>query len=335
MDAKFSAGLWIFAGPADRFNPEGYAGDPTPLDQIGLAGTSEGLDGVELHWPTDFNGGSFDDISNVIDGNLEDVRTALKEAGLELTCLNVNTCGFKEWGRGAFTHRDEDLRNKAVECAKTAVEVSEMLGCPTVGLWLGADGFDYPFQVDYSRHWEYLVEGIEEVARANEDVKVSIEYKVKEPRTHMQIATVGKALYLVNKIGLDNLGVTVDFGHALMGQENPADSACLLAREGKLFNVHFNDAYRYWDDDMMVGVINFWETVEFLYHTIRTGYDGYYGLDMYPFREDPVRTTELSIKNLKSMIKMAQSIDPGELEAAQETMDSVATQEVVRKLIYE
>ena len=151
----------------------------------------------------------------------------------------------------------------------------------------------------------------------------------------MQIATVGKALYLVNKIGLDNLGVTVDFGHALMGQENPADSACLLAREGKLFNVHFNDAYRYWDDDMMVGVINFWETVEFLYHTIRTGYDGYYGLDMYPFREDPVRTTELSIKNLKSMIKMAQSIDPGELEAAQETMDSVATQEVVRKLIYE
>lgn len=335
MEARFSAGLWIFAGPSDRFNPEGYSESITPIDQIRLAGKTQGLDGVELHWPTDFNGTSWDKATTVLDENIEAVQAELKEGDLVPTCMNVNTCGFKEWGRGAFTHRNEKLRRKAVDCAKTAVEVCETIGCPTVGLWLGADGFDYPFQVDYSAHWDKLITGIEEVAKVDDDIKVSIEYKLKEPRTHMQIATVGKALYICNKIGLNNLGVTVDFGHALMGNENPADSACLLAREGKLFNIHFNDAYRSWDDDMMVGVINFWETVEFIYYALRSRYSGYYGLDMYPFREDPVRMTELSIKNLKSMIKMARTINKEELERAQSTMDAVTTQEVVRKLIYE
>jgi len=335
MEAKFSAGLWIFSGPSDRFNPGGYGESLSPLDQIKLAGRAEGLEGLELHWPTDFNGPSWEGATVIIDENVEAVKAALKEAGLVPTCLNVNTFGFKEWGRGAFTHRDDNLRKRAIECAQRAVEVSKMIGCPTVGLWLGADGFDYPFQVDYSIQWERLVDGIRQVAEADKDVRVSLEYKLKEPRTHMQIGTVGKALYICSKIPLENLGVTVDFGHALMGGENPADSACLLAREGKLFNVHFNDAYRYWDDDMMVGVVNFWETVEFLYHTMRTGYSGYYGLDMYPFREDPVRCVELSIGNLKSMIRMAERIDDRALEKAQATMDAVATQEIVRRLIYE
>ena len=33
-------------------------------------------------------------------------------------------------------------------------------------LWLGQDGFDYAFQVDYVRLWADEIDGIREVARA-------------------------------------------------------------------------------------------------------------------------------------------------------------------------
>lgn len=335
MEDRFSAGLWVFAAPVDRFNPGGYAPEIPPVDQIHLAGRVDGLSGLELHWPTDFNGSSWELSTKILDENVEKIKSALREEDLTPTCLNVNTFGFRDWRMGAFTHPDERLRARAVECAKMAVEVARMIGCPTVGLWLGADGFDYPFQVDYHGQWSRLLSSIEQVASFAGEVKVSIEYKLKEPRTHMQVATVGKGLYICHKLGLENLGVTLDFGHALMAYENPAESAALLAAEGKLFNVHMNDAYGYWDDDMVVGVLNPWETLEFLYYTAREGYDGYYSLDIYPYREDPVRAAQMSIDNLRSLMEKARRIDRAELERAQVKMDALKAFEAVRGVMYD
>lgn len=334
MQARFSAGLWLFGGCADRFAPGGYSEFLPVEEQIRLAGQVEGLEGVELHWSTDFNGLDFAKTTEIVPENVEKIKRALQEASLAPSCLNVNTFSFPEWKHGAFTHRSAELRQRAVETAKTAVEVAKSIGCSTVGLWLAADGFDYPFQVDYRRHWNYLVEGIKEVAGVDPRARVAIEYKPKEPRTHMQIGTVGKALYVVQAIGLDNVGVTMDIGHALMAYESPADSLCLLTQAEKLFNVHFNDAYRYWDDDMMPGVIHFWETLEFLYYCKQTGYSGWIGLDMFPYRENPVEAARMAIENLRSIMGLVEKVNVRELEKAQETMDAVATQRAVRGLIY-
>lgn len=58
--------------------------------------------------------------------------------------------------------------------------------------------------------------------------------------------------------------------------ENPAETVALLKRYGdKLFHVHMNDNYRYWDDDMIVGSVHTIETLEFFYWLQRTGYDGW------------------------------------------------------------
>jgi len=102
----------------------------------------------------------------------------------------------------------------------------------------------------------------------------------------MSISNVGITLMVINEVGMDNVGGTIDFGHSLMSQESPAEAVCLLQRQGKLFNVHFNDAWGYWDDDMIAGTVNFWTTLEFLYYCKRLEYDGWFGLDMFPYRED-------------------------------------------------
>ena len=94
-----------------------------------------------------------------------------------------------------------------------------------------------------------------------------------------------KALYLAEKCG-ENVGVTIDFGHALTGKEKPGESAALLGKYGKMFNVHINDAYGDWDDDLAAGTVHIPETLEFMYFLEETGYDGYVGFDIFPFRMD-------------------------------------------------
>jgi xylose isomerase len=320
---KFASGLWVFGGCVDRFCAGGYKPKNTIREQIELASKVKLLKGVEAHQS------DFDTITP------RELKRLLADTGLACTLVNTEVWGSPKWMHGAFTHRSAKTRREAIAQAKRSVDCARAINCPGIGLWLGADGFDYPFQVDYRLHWEYLVEGIREVAEyAQPDITCGIEYKLKEPRTHMTIGDVGKALWLAEEVGLANVGVAVDFGHALMSRESPADSVCLLARKKKLFNVHFNDAYREWDDDMIVGVVHFWETLEFLYYCKLTGYDGWFGLDMFPYREDGVKAADMALRNLRAMWRMLDKIDEKALVKAQRTMDAVATQEVVRKVIF-
>ena len=57
-------------------------------------------------------------------------------------------------------------------------------------------------------------------------------------------------------MGVDNVGILLDFGHALFGGESPADAAQLLIDHGRLFGMDVNDNLRGWDDDMVVGSVH-------------------------------------------------------------------------------
>lgn len=324
QELKFSCGLWVLGGCADRFCRQGYSKFLSVEDQINLAGQVVGLRAIECHQS------DFDEIS------VEHFIELLKTNNLSCSNVNTNVWSFPKWKLGAFAHRDVILRSEAINEGKRAVEIARQVGSPSIGLWLGSDGFDYPFQVDYIRQWDSLVAAIKEVAEfASPDIKVGIEYKLKEPRAHMTIGSVGKALSICLELDMKNVGVALDFGHALMSKENPADSVALLAKHNKLFNVHFNDAYGEWDDDMIVGTVHLWQTLEFLYYCKHTGYDGWFGLDMFPYREDGVKAASMSIANIKAMWKLLDKISPQELSKAQETMDAIATQEVIRKVIFQ
>ena len=90
---------------------------------------------------------------------------------------------------------------------------------------------------------------------------------------YLTVGNAAKALYLALQCG-ENVGVTLDFGHALMSREKPGESVALLKCHGRLFNVHFNDAYGEWDDDLIVGSVHIAESLEFLYYLDVTEYEG-------------------------------------------------------------
>ena len=113
---------------------------------------------------------------------IEQVRETLQRTGLRAHAITPHLY-MREFRMGSFTNPDPTMRRKAIDLGKRAIEVAHALDAKYVKFWPGQDGFDYPFQVDYRRLWDYSVEGIRAVAQADPQMQFAIEYKEKEPRT--------------------------------------------------------------------------------------------------------------------------------------------------------
>jgi len=142
-----------------------------------------------------------------------------------------------------------------------------------------------------------------------------------------------KALWLTKKLGKDNVGVLVDFGHSLMSKENPAEVISILGEEKKLFGIHLNDAYREWDDDLVVGSVNLWDTLEFIYYLDKIGYEGWLSFDIFPFRMDASRAVELCVESTDNLIGLAEKIDKKKLVKAQSSLRADNSLAVVQEIL--
>jgi xylose isomerase len=320
---KWAAGLWALGGAADRYVPAGYMDKSATLHElIKIAASVDGIDGIEI-------------MSHQAEGVVEpdELKGWLNESNVMLTSILANTFGDRRYKLGSITHTDPKIRSDAIDICKRSIDYAASVDCPAVCLWLGSDGYDYSFQIDYRKHWETLRQSITDIAKHNRDIKVCVEYKLKEPRKYMTVGAVGKALYLARECG-ENVGCVIDFGHALMAKEKPAESLVLLSMHEKLFNVHMNDAYGDWDDDMIAGTIHVQETLEFLYWADKVGYDGWIGLDIFPFRMDGRTAADLCIKNLRNIERMLERLDDKKLAQAMESLDAGNSQSVIRDAIF-
>ena len=104
----------------------------------------------------------------------------------------------------------------------------------------------------------------------------------------MSFDSVARTLLGIEKIGLPNVGILLDFGHALFGGESPPDSAQLAIDYGRLFGMDVNDNLRCWDDDLVAGSLHPIELFEFFYTLRKNKWEGVWQLDQFPFREDSV-----------------------------------------------
>jgi len=314
---QFGAGLWNFASYVDRYAVDGYAEPVSTLEQIRLAGEVGDLSYVDLNYP--FSHGA----------TLEEVKAALADAGLKAIGVTPDIY-LRRFKKGAFTNPDPAVRAEAIDFLHEAVEVVKELGAKYVKLWPGQDGWDYPFQVNHHDVWKLAVDGIRELASAHPDVKFVIEYKPREPRVKMLWDSAARSILGIKETGCDNVGVLLDFGHALYGGESPADSAQLLIDHGLLWGMDVNDNLRGWDDDLMVGTVHMTEVFEFFYTLRINGWEGVWQLDQFPFREDSVETARASIRFLKAIHRALDELDYDGLREAQAAHDGIRAQKIVQ-----
>jgi len=260
------------------------------------------------------------------------VRETLQRTGLRAQAITPHLY-MREFQLGSFTNPDPVMRRKAVDLGKQAVEVAHQLDAKYVKFWPGQDGFDYPFQVDYSKLWDSSVEGVRAVAQSDPGMQFAIEYKEKEPRTHMFFSSAARTLLAIEDMGVQNVGIVLDLGHSLFAKETPADALQLVSRRGKLVSVELNDNWREWDDDMAVGSIHLLETLEFLSALRQIHWQGPLLLDQFPFREDPIRAAQASIRTIRGLDRLLDRLDLGALSAAQERQDALEAQRLVMDLL--
>jgi xylose isomerase len=320
----FSANINTFNACADRYVLSGYGQRATVEEMIESATKVEGLTGVEVVG-----------LWHVNDENVQEVNRRIKDAGLVVTCVTPDIWAQAKWGRGSFASNDPAIRRAAIQEVKKSMEWAKQMDCEVVDLWFGQDGYDYPLQADFMTAWDRLVEGTIECAEHVPEVKLVIEYKPKEPRTHCYIATVGKTLLLLQKVNKPNVGAMIDVGHALMAYENTAESAALLQYFGnKLFYMHFNDNWRLWDDDMTVGSVHTIELLELVYWLDRVNYTGWYALDIFPYRENGVRAATESIRWIKAAHNLLDKIGRARIGEVIASGDALSASALVREALF-
>lgn len=271
---------------------------------------------------------------HIKENNLDEIKHYLSEYSLQVSSVLPDHFGEMKWKHGSFAAKDPAIRKLAISHAKEMMDVAAELNCQLINLWPGQDGYDYLFQNDYILERDWLAEGLQEVCGHRADIQVALEYKIKEPRTHSYISTAATSLLIANEVNASNIGVTIDFGHALNAYENPAESVALLKRHGdKLFHVHMNDNYRHWDDDMIVGSVHTIETLEFFYWLKRTNYDGWLSIDQYPYREDGLEAVREGVNMMEKLNNLAHSLNETDIQQLIDHNNAAETTAYLRKLL--
>ena len=276
------------------------------------------------------------DLNMTADYNMakDEIKESLKRTGLKVNSVMMDSTADRIFKQGTFSSLDKDIRKRAVDDAKKAMDFAEELGCPTFAIWPGQDGYDYMFQADYIKERTLFAECLKEISEYKPNMNIALEYKPKEPRIHSYVNTMEGTLLMIEKAKLSNVGIAMDYGHSYFGGENPAEAVAILNMYGgKLFAIHMNDNNRSWDDDMIAGSVNTLPYLEFIYWLRKIGYNGYITFDQFPYREESkeaVNESALWFDYLESLIDRA---DMDEIASVLALKDGNASSRLMRKLI--
>ncbi len=319
MAIKHALMVGMMGKVSDRFHE--YQSSRDLRERLDMARQVTNADGIEIVYPSEFY-------------HRNETLKLLKESGLKISAVNLNVKQEKRWQQGSFTNPDPEIRRQAVQEMKIAMDLAAELGTDMISCCPLIDGHNYNFEVDYMKQWVWMEECIADGSKHRRDIRVSLEYKLNESRNYNVLSDMGRALYMVQRIGLSNVGVTMDVGHALVVKETPAEALSLAALANKLFYVHFNDNAREWDWDMIPGSVNFWDLLEVMFYLKRLNWSGWFSYDVVVRDGDMVEGMQASIEIVKIAEKLVEKIGMDQLEGyLKEGIPARAFSEMYRALL--
>ncbi len=308
---KICMGIWGMTNLRDRFNVNGFGEEVEVIERIKIVGQTEGVDGIELHVPTEID-----------DSNADEIEKVLSDYNLQMVQLCGHTWTEKQYKYGALGDSDKKVRANAIDRVKAALDMGARFDVPISVLWPATDGNDFPLQTDYVALYDRYVDSVRQILdylhKNNYKTKICIEPKPFEPRSWIMMGTTASALSIAQEIDDPNFGINIDVGHSLIAKENVEDMFSLVLRAKKLFHTHFDDNDQQADCDIPPGCANFVRLVSILYVLDQTGYDGWFGLDLFPYRDDPIDFMKLSVENLglaQSVVDLMNKKGAAELRA--------------------
>ncbi|MBW4707392.1 TIM barrel protein [Roseobacter sp. YSTF-M11] len=296
----------------------------TTADLLTRAATA-GLTAADLNYPDHF-----------VDDDPTQLLRVMDDGGMVLNGMAMRYYTDPGYKLGAFTHPEAAVRRAAIDETKRGLDVLAGMGGRLMTLWMGQDGFDYSFQMDYARAWGDTIDAMIEVCDHNPDIDIALEYKPNEPRAFALMPDAATTLLALNEIGRSNTGVTLDFAHVLYADEMPAFAAALVSRHSRILGVHLNDGYGKWDNGLMVGAVHPVQTVELLVELERAGYDGTLYFDTFPDHSglDPVAEARANIEVVQKLrLTASRLVADANLQAAIARQDAPTAMRLVQAAV--
>ena len=251
----------------DRFCE--YHTPKTTFEKLQTVQKIKGFDGVEMVFPHETS-------------TPEEISSMMRELQLNWAAINVNVKKDPQFVPGSLSRPVREIREEAVAMIKRAKDFAKAVGAPLVTCCPLSDGYDMLFQVDYQASWKYLIETIGEAADYLPEIPLFLEPKYSEVRVHCHLDSTSKALLLLKEIGNKNTGITLDLGHSIQSQENPAQMLVTTIESGFDVYIHTNDNDTKADWDLIGGSRHFLNYVELLFWAKEYGYNKYFTTDASP-----------------------------------------------------
>lgn len=325
---------WALGSGGTRFGRFSIGGEPRKLEEkiedIGLLHQLNRSSGaISLHIPWD------------IPSNYSEIKVLAAQHGLKFDAMNSNTFQDQEdqkysYKFGSFQHADKNVRRQAVEHNIDVIKHGVELGSDSLTVWL-ADGSCFPGQLNFRKAFQNTLESLREVYEAlPSNWKMFVEYKAFEPNFYSTtVGDWGQSLLYANKLG-PKAYTLVDLGHHLPNA-NIEQIVSLLLMEGKLGGFHFNDS-KYGDDDLTVGSIKPYQLF-LIFNELVEGMDAKrmdhatdlgWMIDASHNVKDPLEDLLQSVEAIMISYAQALLVDRKKLEAAQQSNDTVAAQEILQ-----
>ena len=297
MKLRLMADAVVFDSNAERYVPSGYH-DFIPIkERFEIMSKTKGLNGMGITWPTD-----------PLPNDPVKLLKLFADYNLKPGDCTVINYDNKKWKHGPLVTTEKDIRAENLVLCKQAIDFAAQIPGTKVMLWPGQEGFDYPFQTNYSVGWKNMVENLKEICSYNPKIKICIEYKQKDPRQRFYVGNIGKLMALFNDVGMENLMGVIDTGHALQCQESLGEDFVFLNDHKKLGIIHLNDNYRDADPDLIIGTLAFWDNLEFFYYLMKSDYEGTIELDYQTPREEQQKSLKLAVKMVYKYKELAEKL---------------------------
>lgn len=334
IDFQVAIPSWALGTGGTRFGRFSGAGEPANLEEkmedVGLLHALNRSSGaISLHIPWD------------IPENYSAIKALAAQLDLKFDAVNSNTFQDQKgqqlsYKYGSLQHVNKAVRKQAIEHNIEVIRHGVQLGSEALTVWL-SDGSCFPGQLNFRKAFQNTLESLQEIyAALPANWKVFVEYKAFEPNFYsMTVGDWGQSLLYANKLG-PKAYTLVDLGHHLPNA-NIEQIVSLLLMEGKLAGFHFNDS-KYGDDDLTVGSIKPYQLF-LIFNELVEGMDARgmdhtkdlgWMIDASHNVKDPLEDLLQSVEAIMLAYAQALTIDRKKLNAAQESNDVVAAQEILQ-----
>src|SRR5579862_5253646 len=266
---SFSAGVWNLNTGNDPFGPavrpeREFAEKARLFKRLGF-------DYVQLH----------DDDAVPMDvpaAQLEAAATRLKalcdDAGLAVEFVAPRIWEDPDFADGGITANNARSRTKALDRAKRAIDVMNVLGTNRMMLWPAREGTYVREAKDAVRSFDLFLAYLDDVLAYGPNVRILGEMKPNEPMDLMYVPSTGHFLAMAQRASdPDRVGVLIEAAHCILLGLDPSDEMAFALWHKKLWGVHLNDqnGLKY-DQDKTFGSVDLRRAFNVVDTLVRCGY---------------------------------------------------------------